>query len=76
MVCASYAESKTAVTSFLILGMAFLAFSFSSVRMNALDLSPNYAGSIMALVNGMGCLSGMLTPYITGLITSDVSKIY
>ena len=30
------------------------------MKVNALDLSPNYAGSLMATTNGIGALTGIL----------------
>lgn len=50
-----------------------MAFGFSSIKVTALDLSPNYSGSVMALVNCIGCVSGILTPYVVGLLTPHVS---
>lgn len=73
IICAAYVQSKIAVSLCLIGGMGCIALAFSSLRINALDLSPNYSGSIIALVNGIGCVSGMLTPYIVGLLTTHVS---
>lgn len=39
--------------------------------MNALDLSPNYSGTLMALVNGIGAFTGILTPYIVSELTPN-----
>lgn len=41
--------------------------------MNILDLSPNYAGSIMAVINGIASLSGVAAPTIVGMMIPDVS---
>lgn len=30
------------------------------MKVNSLDLSPNYAGSLMATTNGIGALTGIL----------------
>lgn len=65
--------TSTAVSLCFIFGMSTLAFSYSSLKLNALDLSPNYAGSIMAVVNGAGCISGVLAPYFVGILTTHVS---
>ncbi|KAL5245036.1 hypothetical protein ACI65C_012446 [Semiaphis heraclei] len=37
----------------------------------SIHLTCHYAPSIMALVNGIGCLSGMATPYIAGILTPN-----
>lgn len=45
-----------------------------SLKVNALDLSPNYAGTTLALVGGIGAVSGIITPYLVGVLTPNVSK--
>lgn len=44
---------------------------YPGMKVNALDLSPNYSGTLMALVNGIGAFTGILTPYIVGVLASD-----
>lgn len=39
---------------------------YPGMKVNGLDLSPNYSGTLMALVNGIGALTGIITPYIVG----------
>lgn len=41
------------------------------MKVNALDLSPNYSGTLMALVNGIGAFTGILTPYIVSELTPN-----
>lgn len=36
------------------------------MKVNGLDLCPNYSGTLMGLVNGIGALTGIITPYIVG----------
>nr|XP_018897001.1 PREDICTED: putative inorganic phosphate cotransporter isoform X2 [Bemisia tabaci] len=64
---------KVAVSVLFTAGMGFMGFCYASLRVNSLDLSPNYSGTIMALVNGIGCISGMGTPYIVGILTPNRS---
>lgn len=68
--------NRSMATVLFTIGMAFMGFCYCSLRVNALDLSPNFSGTIMAFVNGAGCISGMLTPYFTGLLTPNVSQPY
>lgn len=69
---ASYAGcDKTAVTGLFTLGMGLMGFFYPSLKVNPLDLSPNYAGTVMALVNGIGAVSGIITPYLVGLLTPE-----
>ena len=72
---ASYAGcDRYLVVSLFTLGMASMGAYYSGTRVNALDLSPNYAGTIMALVNAIGALSGVATPYLIGVLIPNVSS--
>uniref|UniRef100_A0A8D8S0N6 Vesicular glutamate transporter 2 n=1 Tax=Cacopsylla melanoneura TaxID=428564 RepID=A0A8D8S0N6_9HEMI len=52
--------------------MAFMGFYYPSIRVNTLDLSPNYAGVLMGIVNGLSSITGIFTPVFTGhVITND-----
>lgn len=55
--------------------MAFMGGFYSSVKINAMDIAPNYAGTCSAFVNGIAAISGIITPYLIGLLTPDVSII-
>lgn len=74
IVAASYAECDKfwAVASFTA-GMGLMGTFVPSLKVNALDLSPNYAGTLMAIVGTIGCLSGVVTPYIVGYMVPNVS---
>lgn len=59
---------------------AILFFSFASgfagldnSRINNMDLSPNYAPTIISIVNSCGSAMGILAPLIVGLLTPNVS---
>ncbi|XP_026823302.1 sialin-like isoform X1 [Rhopalosiphum maidis] len=72
VMCASFVGcDKMFATLCFTLGMALMGFCYPSIRINSLDLSPNYSPTIMALVNGIGCLSGMATPYVAGILTPN-----
>lgn len=75
VMCASFVGcDKFVATICFTLGMALMGFIYPSIRINALDLSPNYSASLMALVNGLGSFSGMVSPYVVGLLTPNVSS--
>ncbi|CAG9763216.1 unnamed protein product [Ceutorhynchus assimilis] len=61
-----------AVTMFTI-AMGFMGTFYCGMKVNALDLSPNYAGTIMAIVNGIGGLTGIIVPYLVGALTENHS---
>lgn len=74
VMCASFVGCDKFLASFCFtLGMALMGLCYPSIRINALELSPNYSASIMALVNGLGCLSGMISPFVVGILTPNVS---
>lgn len=60
---------------------AILFFSFASgfagldnSRVNNMDLSPNYAPTIISIVNSCGSAMGILAPLVVGLLTPNVRK--
>lgn len=64
---ASYAEcDRDLVIVMFTVGMTLMGTFYPGMKVNALDLSPNYSGTLMALVNGIGALTGIVTPYIVG----------
>ena len=69
---ASYAKcDRTTVVLMFTLGTTLMGTFYPGMKVNALDLSPNYSGTLMALVNGIGAFSGILTPYIVGELTPN-----
>ena len=74
---ASYAGcDRTAVVALFTVSTATMGTFYPGMKVNALDLSPNYAGTLMALVNGIGAFTGIVTPYLVGVLTPDVSVTY
>lgn len=61
------------VVVFFTLAMGFLGNFYPGLKVNALDLSPNYAGSLMALTNGIGGLTGVAVPPFVGIMAPQVS---
>lgn len=56
-----------------ILTVGFMGNFYPGLKVNSLDLSPNYAGSLMALTNGAGALAGVAAPVFVGMMTPNVS---
>ncbi|XKL69543.1 hypothetical protein PGB90_007312 [Kerria lacca] len=70
-IAASYAGcSKVAVTICFTAGMALMGAFVPSLKVNPLDLSPNFAGSLMAVVGCIGAISGIFAPQVVGLLTT------
>ncbi|XP_033335730.1 putative inorganic phosphate cotransporter isoform X1 [Megalopta genalis] len=76
IIAASYAGcDRTLVVVMFTVGATLMGTFYPGMKVNALDLSPNYSGTLMAVVNGLGALSGIITPYIVGLLTSN-NRLY
>lgn len=74
-VIASYAGcDRLLVVICFTIAMAFNGNYYPGMRVNALDLSPNYAGTIIALTNGFGSMSGIAVPTFIGYMTPDVMQ--
>ncbi|XP_030754320.1 putative inorganic phosphate cotransporter [Sitophilus oryzae] len=63
-------DRMLAVWMFTI-AMGFMGCYYCGMKVNALDLSPNFAGTLMAIINGLGATSGIVTPYLAGALTED-----
>ena len=55
------------------IGMTLMGTFYPGMKVNALDLSPNYSGTLMAITNGIGALTGIATPYLAGALTPHSS---
>lgn len=75
-VIASYAGcDRLLVVVCLLTATAFKGNYYPGMRVNALDLSPNYAGTIMAISNGAAALSGIVVPTFIGYMTPNVRHL-
>lgn len=75
MLGASYAGcDRPLVIGLFCLGMATMGPFYCSLKVNALDISPNYSGLVMSIVNGLGAVSGIVSPDIVALLIPDVRK--
>ncbi|CAG9094177.1 unnamed protein product [Plutella xylostella] len=74
MMLASYSGcDRIAAVAYFIVSMAFMGGFYSSVKINPMDIAPNYAGTCSAFSNGLAAVSGIITPYLVGLLTPDQS---
>ncbi|XP_021183240.1 putative inorganic phosphate cotransporter [Helicoverpa armigera] len=72
IILASYAGcDRTAAMVYFVLSMALMGGFYSGMKVNALDLAPNYAGTLTSLVNTTSTFAGIITPYLIGLLTPD-----
>ncbi|CAG9863086.1 unnamed protein product [Phyllotreta striolata] len=72
IMAASYSGCDKYVTvSMFTIAMGLMGPFYCGMKVNALDLAPNYAGTLMAIVNGIGAITGIITPYLAGALTED-----
>lgn len=73
IVGASYAGcDKLLVVALFTIAMGIMGTFYAGMKVNSLDLSPNYAGTLMALTNGVGAFTGIIGPYLVGVMTPNV----
>lgn len=74
MLLASYAGLRqvTAIC-FILIAYGLQGSYFPSIRVNAIDLAPNYAGTLISITNGLGAITGFIGPYVAGLLTPHVN---
>lgn len=63
----------TAVIIMFSASMLFKGTIFSGMKINHLEMSINFAGVMMALINGIGALSGCISPVMISAIAPNVS---
>ncbi|XP_062551404.1 sialin-like [Armigeres subalbatus] len=69
---ASYAGcNKIIVIVYFALSVTLMGGFYPGIKVNVNDLSPNYAGFLMAIVNGIGAITGIIVPYTVGLMTPN-----
>ncbi|XP_056643227.1 sialin-like isoform X2 [Diorhabda sublineata] len=69
---ASYSGCDRYLTvAMFTIAMGFMGPFYCGMKVNALDLAPNYAGTLMAIVNGIGAITGIIAPYLAGALTED-----
>lgn len=77
MVAASYAGcDQTAVVILFTICMGLMGAFYAGMKLSPLDMSPNYAGTLMAITNGIGAITGVITPFLVGVMTPNVSNIF
>ncbi|XP_044252866.1 sialin-like [Tribolium madens] len=72
MVAASYVGcNKLAAVMMFTLTLFWMGFSYLGLKVNSIDLSPNFAGTVMALNNGLGVFAGMAAPAVVGILAPN-----
>ncbi|XP_053607833.1 putative inorganic phosphate cotransporter [Plodia interpunctella] len=70
IILASYSGCDTTLAViWFIFAMTLMGAYYSGMKINPLDITPNYTGTTTALVNGIAAISGIISPYLIGLLT-------
>lgn len=59
----------------LTISISGQGFDAAGVILNALDLGPNYIGSLNAVVQTMYCAAAIFAPYTIGILTPNVNSL-
>lgn len=72
LLATSYARcNRAAAVAFLVIGMSLMGTFYPSLKVNPIDLSPNHAGVLGAMMHCIGSISGILVPFLIGIMTPD-----
>ena len=55
----------------LVLSVGFNGASYSGSLGNHMELSPNYAGTLMGITNMIANFAGFITPYVAGVLVNN-----
>lgn len=76
LIAASYTGCDRAMTlAILTIGVGLNGGIYSGFKINHLDLTPRFAGFLMAITNCSANLAGLLAPIAAGNLISDPSKV-
>ncbi|XP_016961976.1 putative inorganic phosphate cotransporter [Drosophila biarmipes] len=76
MVAASYAGCNRAlVVALFTIAMGLMGTYYAGMKLTPLDMSPNYAGTLMAITNGIGAITGVVSPYLVGVMTPNATLL-
>ncbi len=68
--------NPTLAIFWLCMSVMLTGANYSGFGVNHVELSPNYAGTLMGITNGAANLTGFAAPYFTGwLVNSHVRPI-
>ena len=74
MIIVGFTQRAELLVVCLALGVGLSGFSKSGNGVNHLDIAPRYAGLIFAIGNEMATLAGIMSPYLTGVMTKHETQ--
>lgn len=70
-----FSRNEYEAVALLTIAIGFNGFTYCGYMVNHLDLSPNFAGSLMGLTNSLANIMSILGPITVGYILSDSHEI-
>lgn len=67
--------NTTMVVVWLCICVGFSGASYSGFQANHMELSPNYAGTLMGITNTLGNVAGIIAPYVCGVLVNDTHTL-
>jgi len=67
-------DKVAAITLFTVC-IGINGIAYSGYACNHLDIAPNHAGILMAIINSAGNISGFLAPYVVGVIVTTQGSL-
>ncbi|XP_055689170.1 sialin-like [Lutzomyia longipalpis] len=74
MMLAAYLLDPVGTVACITVAVGFGAFAWSGFIVNPLDIAPNHASVILGISNTFATIPGIVSPLLTGVITSDKTK--
>lgn len=71
LVALPYANGPTMAIFILTCAVAINAFIYAGFMINHMDLTPNFAGTLMGITNSLANSMGVMAPLSVGFILSD-----
>lgn len=68
-------DHATLAVVLLTLTVGISAATYLGFQVNHIDLSPNYAGTLMGITNGSANVMSALAPLAVGMVVSDVVSL-
>lgn len=71
LICNVSASNQAIIVLLLIASVGINAGVMCGFQINHIDLSPNFAGAMLSITNGLANFSGILAPIICGIIVYE-----
>ena len=74
LICAYLGNSLPTGVVYVTISVGIMGFSLTGLGPNLLDIAPRFAGILMAVINTIGTLAGIVAPKVAKAIADEVSN--